>query len=236
MGTTPKIKFSTIPPDREVDLLYRFLFEDDWGWSHYIFKKHPKLKPMVNLRTKAERRRFLREYVRQYHEENKRLVEEKTEWPARRTRVGALISLNPICPRFLDTWSFAIFLNYRKRSHVLEVIMHEICHFLYFKKWGEVFLNADPKTYESPHLEWHLSELLAPVILNDRRIQKILRRKADFYEEHQRIFIDGRSAPEHFTRLYVRAVKEGQSFDRFLCAAYADIKKYRAAFEKAGTK
>lgn len=214
----------------------------------------------MSLETKRSRIAFLRDYIQRYHEKNARLVENKTtwikatwrqveqefvsllpalletDWPSERKQIRAFISLNPICPRDIDDWSFSVFLNYRKKAYVQEVIMHEICHFLYFKKWREVFPDTDAKTFESPYLEWHLSEILAPVILNDHRIQRLLKRPADFHEEHMAILIQNKPATEYFADLYLRFSKEGKPFAEFLQKAYAEIKKYRTLFETAGNK
>lgn len=89
----------------------------------------------------------------------------------------------------------------------MEVIMHECCHFLYFEKWKQLFPNINSKKFESPYLEWHLSEILAPIILNDARIQKLLKRKADFYMEHKRIKIGNKTVPKYFNDLYKKLIK-----------------------------
>ena len=65
-----------------------------------------------------------------------------------------------------------------------------------------LYPKVDNKKFESPYLEWHLNEILAPIILNDSRIQKLLKRKADFYTEHQRIKIGNKIAPKYFNDLY----------------------------------
>ncbi len=148
-----------------------------------------------------------------------------TDWPKNRKTIKAFISINPICPRFLDNWTFSIFYN-RKENDAMEVIMHECCHFLYFKKWKEVFPRADKKTFEHPHIEWHLSEILAPVILNDFRIQKLLKKKASFYDEYRDLAINGKKFPEYFDLLYKKYSNENYTFSDFLEVAYSEIKKH----------
>jgi len=238
----------------ELDWLYGFLFYNEWGWEKYIFKKHPELRHVYDFKRKKEREKFILDYVKQYNslhkkliqknkvrmEKNWKLIEKKyfsflseiinTNWSKNKKDITAMLSINPICPRLLKDWSF--FVNYKyKIKDAMEVIMHETCHFLYFKKWKELFPQTKPKQYESPYIEWHLSELLAPIILNDYRIQKYLKQKAVFYEEHQRIKINGVSAPVYFTHLYARWLKSGESFDFFLTSAYKLIKKYKNAFK-----
>lgn len=80
--------------------------------------------------------------------------------------------------------------------------MHEACHFLYFRKWKEVFPRANPKTFESPHLAWHLSELVAPIILNRPDVQRLLGQRAVFYPEHMRMKMGGIPLPRYLTKQY----------------------------------
>lgn len=244
----PRITFKSISRALEVDLLYSFLFYNKWGWEKRILHVHPKLTTVYNYGNVADRKKYLREYTHQYLAENELRMRESVKahrkrwqkleaayfstlaeimniaWPKGHPKITALVSINPICPRFLDDWSFSF--NYQaKAKKGLETIMHETCHFLYFEKWKEVFPKSNRKTFENPHLEWHLSEILAPVTLGDPRTQKLLHKKPHFYREHQRLKIDGKSIPEHFKKLYSQHLKSQFSFDDFLKDAYREVKK-----------
>jgi len=87
------------------------------------------------------------------------------------------------------------------------------------------------KKFESSHIEWHLSEIIAPIILNDIRIQKLLKQKAAFYTEHQRIKISRKTAPQYFTDLYNRFAKSND-FEKFLKESYLAIKKNEKLFKR----
>ncbi len=141
-----------------------------------------------------------------------------------------MISINPICPRFLNNWSFSIFYNYKKISHAVEVIVHESCHFLYFKKWKQLFPNVNNKKFEYPYLEWHLSEIITPIILNDFRIQQLLKQKATFYTEHKKIKIDNKTAPKYFTDMYKKIIRNN-NFEEFLKESYRSIKIHKELFK-----
>jgi len=141
-----------------------------------------------------------------------------------------MISINPICPRFLNDWSFSIFYNYKEISHAMEVIMHESCHFLYFEKWRNLYPKMSPKKFESPYIEWHLSEIIAPIILNDSRIQKLLKQKAFFYTEHEKIKIGDKTAPKYFTDLYIK-LSEKNDFEKIIKESYQAIKNYKELFK-----
>ncbi|NLE07057.1 MAG: hypothetical protein GX627_00335 [Parcubacteria group bacterium] len=250
----PKVKFTNISLTKEINWMYGFLFQDKWGWGKYIIKKHPKIKKVFSLKTEAEQLKFLRNYIIRYKKNNQKLIEKnKTKyqkewhkvekdffiilseiiqinWPKNRKIIKAMISINPICPRFLNDWSFSIFYNYKKIFHAMEVIMHESCHFLYFEKWKKLYPEMDNKKFESPYLEWHLSEILAPIILNDPRIQKLLKRKADFYVEHKKLKIGNKTVPKYFNDLYKKN-NMNKNFDEFLKESYEAIKKNKKLFK-----
>ena len=246
----PKVKFTHISLSREVDWIHGFLFQNEWGWGKYIIKKYPKIKKVFSFETEGEQVKFLRNYTIQFKKDNQKLIEKnkikyqkewqkieedfliilseimQINWPQNRKTIKAMISINPICPRFLNDWSFSIFYNYKKISHAMEVIMHESCHFLYFEKWKKLYPKVNNKKFESPYIEWHLSELVATIILNDQRIKKILKQKAIFYEEHKKIKINNKTAPEYFTELY----NKSKNFEQFLNKSYKAIKKNKNLF------
>lgn len=251
---TPKVKFTNIPLSKEVDWMHGFLFQNKWGWGKYIIKKHPKIKKVFSFKTETEQVKFLRDYIVKFRKEHQKLIEKneikyqmewqkiekdfftvlseiiQTDWPKNKKVIKAMISVNPICPRFLNDWSFSIFYNYKKMSHAMEVIMHESCHFLYFERWKKLYPKIDGKKFESPYVEWHLSEILAPIVLNDARIQTLLKRKAVFYTEHQRIKIGNKNAPKYFNDLYKKITKR-KNFDEFLKESYLAIKKNKRLFK-----
>lgn len=246
----PKVKFTNISLSKEIDWIHGFLFQNEWGWGKYIIRKHPKIKKVFSFKTETEQIKFLRNYTIQFEKDNQKLIEKnkikyqrewqkiekdffiliskimQIDWPKNRKMIKSMISVNPICPRFLNDWSFSIFYNYKKTSHAMEVIMHESCHFLYFEKWKKLYPEVSNKKFESPHIEWHLSEIIAPIILNDQRIKEILKQRAVFYEEHKKIKINNKTAPEYFTELY----NKSKNFEQFLDKSYKAIKKNKKLF------
>lgn len=250
----PKVKFTDIPLSKEVDWIHGFLFQNEWGWGKYIIKKHPKIKRVFSLKTEVEQVKFLKKYIIELRKDKQKVIEKNKEkyqkewrkiekeyfeilskiiqidWPKNKKTIKAMVSVNPICPRFLKDWSFSIFYNYKKISHAIEVIMHESCHFLYFEKWKEFFPDSKTKTFDYPYIEWHLSEIIAPIILNDRRIQKYLKHRAVFYEEHNKIKINGIPANKYFSNLYFLYLKNNKSFEDFIKETHKIIKKNKDLF------
>lgn len=250
-----KVKFTDIPLSKEFNWMHGFLFRNEWGWGKYIIKKHPKIKEVFSFKIETEQVKFLKKYIIEFRKDNQKVIEKNKEkyqkewrkieneyfeslseiieidWPKNRKVIKAMISIDPICPRFLNDWSFSIFYNYKKMTHAMEVIMHECCHFLYFEKWKEIYPKTNVKKFESPYLEWHLSEIIAPIVLNDVRMQKLLKQKAVFYTEHKKIKIGNKTAPKYFTDLYNRHNKEKTSFEKYLKDAYKIIRDNREIFK-----
>ncbi|MDP2638876.1 MAG: hypothetical protein Q8P06_01760 [Candidatus Azambacteria bacterium] len=250
----PKIKFTDIPLSKEIDWIHGFLFQNEWGWGKYIIKKHPKIKKVLLLKTEKDQVKFLKEYITEFRKNNQKAIEKREnqyqkewqkiekeyfevlseiigiDWPKNRKAIKAMMSIDPICPRFLNDWSFSIFYNYKNINYAMEVIMHESCHFLYFEKWKRLYPKMSHKKFESPYIEWHLSELTAPIILNDHRIQKLLKQKAVFYREHEEIKINGKTAPKYFSDLYKKTIGKENGFEVFLKESYQAIKNKEKLF------
>ena len=216
----PKLKFTQIPLELEIDMFYNFLFKSDW--KKYIIEVHPQIGEVLGIKGKEKQVSFIENYLKCFRKEQKKKIESNREvylenwqkiekdflmvlseimeetWPKNRKIINAQLSSNPICPRFLDKWSFSIFYNYDKKSRSNKVIAHEVCHFLYFEKWKRMYPKMDVKRFENPYIEWHLSEVLTPVILNDHRIKKLLGEKSYGYEEYESIKINGKTVPIFF--------------------------------------
>jgi len=249
----PKVKFTNASVSYDINWFYHFLFKHRWDWSKYVIKRHPKIEEVKSFEKENERVNFLKKYINNFWKKNKvtinknkskyqkewRKIEKEffeflselmqINWPKNRKTIKAMMSICPICPRFLNDWSFSAFYNFDIKN-ALKVIMHECCHFLYFEKWKKMYPKADRKTFETPHIEWHLSELAAPIIINDKRVQKLLKQKASFYKEHSKIKIGKKTAPQFFTEIYNRNINKENGFELFLKEAYKQIKKHKKLF------
>ena len=86
-------------------------------------------------------------------------------------QINIFMSVNPIAPRSLKQKYFLLPV-FEEDETLLSFCAHELLHFIYFKKWHELF-SDEYATYEYPHRTWVLSELLAPVILGETDVQAI---------------------------------------------------------------
>ena len=174
----PTVKFDIVTPDSASLLTTRFLVpgKSKWDWSKYIYKFHPELKDLIKgLKTEKTIYRKCYTYLSNFIDLNKKdlVIARKTyqadwdkindkflkvlsqhfqtEWPTSKKMIKASVSIIPICPRYLDNWSFNVF--YRGKS-ARKTACHEIIHFLYFKKWLEVFPETERREMDTPFLVW----------------------------------------------------------------------------------
>ena len=134
------------------------------------------------------------------------------------------MGITEIYPRYLDERRFEVYFD-EPIFMQLTTIVHEITHFLYFKKWGELFPGDHKDTYESPHPFWHLSEIVAPIVANDDVILKLVP-DVDIcgYPNYNYTSFDERgsvSIQGYFRKMYIR---EG-NFSRFLVKARQKVQQ-----------
>lgn len=90
-----------------------------------------------------------------------------TDWDKNRLNIDALVGLIPVFPRFLDSYSFAVSTNLSEEK-IKEVTAHETLHFLWFKKWMELYPDTRREELDSPHIIWKYSEIVTYSILNSK--------------------------------------------------------------------
>lgn len=164
-----------------------------------------------------------------YNDRFMRVLEEvmETKWNKNVKICKAYVSLNPISPRYLKDSSFSIYyIPYFKgkqlsaRMKVLDYVPHELTHFLYFKKFKEIFPEIKERKYDYPYIEWRLSEILAPIILRDERIVKTLDFKAEL-----ETYATKSKYLNLFNMMYKKHLRSGNGFEVFLENAYAKAKE-----------
>lgn len=245
---SPHIKFTLASLNNEADIIGEFLGSD---WAKYVVRRHPELKSAVRIADVVARKRFVAVYLRRYRQQHAKrltltvskfqriwdarakkilpLLESiiGTEFPSDRRTLHAYVSVNPICPRFLATWSFTINAYASSASLVRRIVTHEVSHFLHFKKLAELHPGIDPQTFEAPHKTWLLSELAAVAVLNDPRLLSLVGLRERAYAEHCRLKIGRVSAPMVISKIYDQAQRDGRSYDWFLVHAEQEMKKLK---------
>ncbi len=113
----------------------------------------------------------------------------------------AEFSINSVCPRYLDRWSFDI--NYRKSiEEMVLTCIHEIIHFVWFEKWAELFENTSKEEFNAPSATWLLSEIVIDAIIKETELKKYCSEKQLAYKHFYDIHIDGVNVMEYFGNLF----------------------------------
>lgn len=165
-------------------------------WRDGLFLFYPQLdRAHFDALEAGARPAYLREGLGAVYRENQALIGEKRAayqacWKENRPQVEEAfsdafgldtrvlfngltvnITLNPICPRYLEEHAFDLFyLN--SPQGALGMSLHEMTHFLWFHLWQNRFGDT-PAEYESPSLKWVFSEMAAAPILGDGRLSAL---------------------------------------------------------------
>lgn len=127
-----------------------------------------------------------------------------------------------LCPRWINNVAFYVpsyIENFR------EILLHECCHFIFFKKLIEINSEYLWKDFEYPTTEWILSEILIDTIFADKKIfESYTNSKIRAYREFYGIDFDGKTLIENVNRLYHQ---ENCFHSRFL-SCYNFISKNRS--------
>ena len=234
----PKTIFKQVDIDRETELVCRFMEKD--RWASVFDKKYPELRKIQKENKDAEEcRKKYKEFLEGIHTRDGEVMLSaqeqmqgewqkigtafllmlskhfETDWPHDTGEIVGSISVLPVHPRFLDESSFC--LGYKDIADMIETSAHEILHFLWFKKWKEVFPEIERKEYESPHLVWRLSEIMDPIILQCQpAIRDLIKPKKWGYASFENINISDVSMTDYFKEIYLQSVASGDNFETTL--------------------
>ncbi|MGC9218309.1 MAG: hypothetical protein ACP5G8_02755 [Athalassotoga sp.] len=123
------------------------------------------------------------------------------------------VGINPICPRNIKYGTFSVPF-YIKCSTLKKVVAHELTHFLYFMKISQIeHQNINTKNFDKSSFEWLMSEIIAPIVLNDVRIHEIIG-KTPIYS-----YVCSKDMSEQIYNLYNNIRKNKWDFERFYLLA-----------------
>ena len=243
----PKVELEIEPPEnREARQIMWFLNSSSKLHSDFInslFKSLPELKEISFIENEQEKYVKIQNLLKNKREKNKDFLLEnfnsiKNDWESRSNNylkrlsdlfetdwienknIKGYVALNSPYPRFLDDYSF--FMPFEKAR---ETIAHEILHFIWFKKWKEIFPETERKEMENPYLVWKISEIIDPIILQtDPIIKELIEPKRWGYAEFENIKINGIKMQEYFTKVYLDSRNAGDSFDITMKKLYEEAK------------
>ena len=250
----PKSRFELIDINRETELFYFFMKRG--RFSSVFDKAYPELRAIQKeCKGKGECMKKFKEFLENLSTETRgkmsvakeqiesewgkigseflRALSEhfETEWPKDKPEIVGYITNMPVFPRFLDKYQFCV--SYKNTADSIETTAHEILHFLWFKKWKEVFPEMDKKEYESPRLAWRLSEIMDPIILQCHpKIKKLIKPKGWGYSSFKNIKIGDVGMTEYFKKIYLDSVALGDNFETTLKKLWEEAQKHEEEISK----
>jgi hypothetical protein len=186
----------------------------------------------VQIKEKKELKKAVNKFKKGWNKINDRIMNTLSEvvemdWPENARIIISKASLNPICPRYIKKRTFDVY--YKASSYRMkEVAIHEILHFIYFEKWKEAFPKTKEKHFDAPYMVWQLSEMVPPVILSDKRVQKVFKHKPLAYKEYELIKIKNRPLLSYIQEFY----NKRKNFKDFLKKSYAFVRKHEKIINK----
>lgn len=250
----PQSKFELIDIDKETELFYSFT---DRSRFSFVFDKYfPELVRLRNeCKDKDECMKKFKEFLIDLSDKTKErmmtfkedlefewdkvgsgfleaLAENfETEWPEDKPEIIGYVTNLPIFPRFLDDYKFCV--GYENLPKSIETSAHEIVHFLWFKKWKEVFPEMERREYESPRLAWRLSEIMDPIILQcNPKIKDLIKPKSWGYSSFKDIKIGDVGMTEYFKKIYLDSIASGDNFETTLKKLWEEAQKHEEEISK----
>jgi len=246
MEKLPKTKFEQIDIAKEIELVNMFMTSSRWAIA--FDKVYPELRKIQKENeNEGDRLKKYREFMESIHtrdheqmlsaQEQLQVEWEKieqpylqalskhleTNWPIEKEEIVGYISALPAYPRFLRGYSFCV--GYKNVANMIETAAHEILHFLWFKKWKEVFPDIDEKEFESPNLVWRLSEIMDPIILQcEPKIRELIKPQKWGYSSFGSIKIGEVGMTEYFKDVYMRSVAANDPFEATLRKLWDEAK------------
>jgi hypothetical protein len=248
----PRVTYDIASLDMEAELFYTFSTKHRDRWGSVFDRVYPELLPMISAaKDETEAKSRCEEFVHKLHDHNSDAIETgrtelqtawdavgsdflktlaehfETEWPITQPAIVGHVSVLPVFPRFLDTFSFCV--GYKDLPNMIEISAHEILHFLWFKKWSEVFPEMSSKTYNSPHLVWRLSEIIDPIILQCHpKIKELIKPQKWGYHSFTTIKIGDISMTDYFKAIYENAVQSGAPFADVVRLLWIAVQQHEA--------
>lgn len=192
-----KLQFQNPGIDYMIERVMDFQSDDATDfWAAPLYHFYPQLdREYATSLSLEDRKKYIGQILRQVYVDVQATIDEKIKqyanhWEQHKEQITAAlsdafemdcnsilndmvcnISMNPICPRFLETHSFDVF-HLNSERGALGVAIHEIIHFVWFYVWNQLFGDSYDE-YETPSLKWILSEMVVEPIMRDERLSSI---------------------------------------------------------------
>ncbi len=241
----PKITFNTLTFEENMDIIAMFIYNElnsnNKDNTNY-FKNEYKINNDFSNKNMKEISIILQKHSKDYWDNYMKNCENKIKnfqnnwnaindevmmdlsnrlnikWPKSCLNIKANIGHLCYCPRFIEKRSF----NARITDDINDmkkVIIHEICHFLYFEKWKELFNDYDETHYNIPHIIWFLSEAIIDPLLNNQTFKKYINGEILSYKQFYETKINNENIIDKLRKIMIdNSIEEAIkiSYDYFL--------------------
>lgn len=236
----PKVNFTIGKVEDYISIIKHFI---NSGWEGQIYSIYPDLKERLQNTSnkdleikkffKNQEKKFApiiekvqKDFQNSWNKLNNDLMialEDINEikWDEKFNDFTARITLNPICPRYLEHNAFDVYFGLADVT-MKTIVLHEISHFIFFEKFNKIFPNIDKEEFEHPHLVWKLSEAVPEILLKDKRIADIFEVQDDAvcYESIRKLEIGKERITDTLNKFY----NDREDFEDFVKKSFEFFK------------
>ncbi|MFW6233035.1 MAG: hypothetical protein ACOC3Z_00050 [Nanoarchaeota archaeon] len=194
----PKVEFEILEPKEYIDFFIYSAYEIPY-FKERVHNRWPIFTELKSLPEKEKKTKLINYFNKKLIEEKEFFIQQKqlfqknwnkindemmqifekvleTTWYIK--KIKARLTYNPICPRNIHKHTFDIYYKYDTRE-IIKTTIHESLHYIWFKKWSEVFPNHNKEEFDSPHKIWKLSEFVVVIILNKPEFANLIKKHFD---------------------------------------------------------
>lgn len=145
----------------------------------------------------------------------------EVEFPEKFKTIDASIGILPVCPRYLDSFSFSISIGVPDNV-IVNLCAHETLHFAWFEKWKEIYPDTPREEFDSPYLCWQYSEMVTDPILNNEPFLSQFNFNEHGYNSFYDLYDNGELVMDKLRAIY----SEHISIEEKIKKGYGYIKRY----------
>ena len=127
--------------------------------------------------------------------------------------IKVYLGVCPICPRYLNDFSFDICI-FESNEGILQTIIHELIHFYWFAKMENMGYKLSAQDKECPSLPWLITEIVVDSIFKNTNLKQFLFNQEPAYHVFYSATINGQNLIESFNNMFAAS----QNIEEFISA------------------
>ena len=249
------LEFNVLEYEEVVELLCWTIFEDkgvlplkDISYDYYpqLREIESYLEDNKNSRSKVYNLIYedLEKVYKKYYNHSKRMVKRYSliwepyndaffeelskyfnmEWPDGFDKITASIGRIPVCPRFIKDERF--YVDFVDADNLVEICMHEICHFMFFMKCKKLF-PKEKIEYDNMSLFWYMSEIVIDPVLNSNCFRRLFKHRFRSYDSFYKVKIGNELMMDR-----IHLIFSTNKIDEAIMECYSYLKKHEYELRK----